>query len=306
MGFRIGLLFIILISFHSVAFAQEVNPQEAEKAAEQATPAESAEEFKTNSGEEFKDPFAEPVPDNANSVAPSSPATTPTAPATAPTQAPSASPSPAPAVMEPSPINPAPEAPKVPGADDLKFPTPIEPTGPRTQDIDPVRKLEEAAVKHKWYLAAEFGAGLNINRRPNQLHLEVEGAYRFSERWSLALIANYRIFKDRILGFFLMPGYFWKLTDSYSTYRVDFQVGLGTGWVFRGFKGSTYQVGYFPVRTSTAFVFYPSASWAMTAGVDNELYLYRVDSDGTSINEMSHKKGPLAQFVPTIGVRYNF
>jgi len=284
------------------------------------------EEFKTNSGESFKDPFADP---DAPSEVPSNPPAPPapeseSQPLPGPDEfpgEPAATPAPAPVerLPPPPPLPPAPTQmpvpepvvapspkPTLPSPSDFDFPEMKEPKGPRTEDIDPVRALKEGTKVGTWNLGFDLGAGTNFNRRPNQFHFELEGGYRLYENFDLNGIIEMRFMKDRILGFYVIPNYSWRMTPLYKTYRIDLRAGLGTGWVFRGYKGSTYQTGYFPIRTSGAAIFYPGPRWAFVVSLDLEVFLVRVDSDGKSRNEISHKKGPPTQLIPSVGIRWEF
>jgi len=256
------------------------------------------EEFKTNSGESFKDPFADPeaLPPSAPQPAPA-PQEIPINPAAQATPDPAERLPPAPLITPP---------PNLPSPSDFNFPDAKEPRGARSQDLDPVRGLKAGTKIGTWNLGFDLGAGMNFNRRPSQIHFEVEGGFRLYENFDLNGIIEARYMKDRILGFYVMPNYSWRMSAPHKTYRVDLRAGLGTGWVFRGFKGNSYQNGYFPVRTSVAGIFYPSPRWAFVVSLDAEVFLFRVDTNGKSFNEISSAKGPPAQLIPTVGVRWEF
>ena len=291
--------------------------------AQETPPASPPEEFKTNSGETFKDPFADPDAPESAGKPEAAPASTPeSTPVPGPQDFPSEGPPnseaapvppeppverlPAPPPLPAAPITaPAPK-PALPSPSDFNFPDVKEPKGPRTQDIDPIRELKVGTKIGTWNLGFDLGAGTNFNRRPNQFHFEVEGGYRLYENIDFNGIIETRFMKDRILGFYFMPNYSWRISAPYKNYRVDLRAGLGTGWVFRGFKGNSYQTGYLPIRTSFAGVFYPSAGWAFVVSLDVEVFLLRVDSDGKTRNELGNSKGPPAQLIPTVGVRWEF
>jgi hypothetical protein len=188
----------------------------------------------------------------------------------------------------------------------IEFPEIDEPSGPRTQDLDPIKDLEAGTTIGKWNLGLDLGGALNMNRRPSQLFFEIEGGYRLWEKIDINALLSYRLKTDKVLGLLVMPYYNWRLTKPLKTYRVDLRAGVGTGWLFRSFRGNTFQVGHLPIRTSVAGIFYPSSRWALVLSLDYEVWLFRVDSDGASKNEFSNSNGVPMQFIPTAGVRFEF
>ncbi len=280
------------------------------------------EEFRTNSGEEFRDPFADAPADNPNTTNPSPSAPVQASPSLSPpaTPAQTVNPSsvtpPMPSSAEPPPAVIPNETPR-PVLDEglgvpsdrtkrIEFPEVDEPSGPRTQDLDPLRDLGPGTEVGTWNLGIDLGGAINANRRPSQIHLEVEGGYRLLEKFDLNGILHYRFLKDKVLGFLVMPYYSWRLSDVFKTYRIDLRAGLGTGWLMRSFRGNSFQVGHLPVRASVSGLFYPSSRWAIVLSLDYEIWLLRVDSDGKSYNEFSNKNGLPMHFTPTAGIRFEF
>lgn len=280
-------------------------------------PAPSSPEFTTNSGESFEDPFASPdAPGDATQI-PSNPAPSEGTPPPADfnsapvAPAPSAAPVPTPPMAPSAPITPQappvapPVAPPIQGPD-FDFPDIEEPRGARTENLESVRLLRRGTPVGSWIFSPEFGAGIEVNERPNQLHFELEGGYRLFENFDLNGVLSYRFFDDRVLSLLVMPSYAFRLTNQRQDYRIDLRTALGIGWALQGVRGSDFQIGNFPVKASVAGLFYITPKLAFSLSTDLEAWLFSVDTDGKSQNLLSAKGGVPTQFIPSIGLRWEF
>jgi len=275
--------------------------------------------FTTNSGEEFRDPFADPdlpgdedkepldetpdeMPDGPDSgIEPKAPDVGPTEGMTPdegqiepPAGAPSLEPSVAPPASSPEIRTPS---------DEFEFPTnDIE--GPISEDLLAKEAGKSGTAVGGWNYMLDAGAGFNFNRRPTQVHLEMEGGYRLMKQLEINAILYYRFISQQNLGVLIVPS--WVVPLSSSKNRIDFRLGVGTGWVLTGVRGNDFQLGLFPVRVSGSIFFYAMPQFALVLSTDIEMYMFQVDTDSNAKNFLDDKKGPPSQLITTAGIRFEF
>jgi len=275
----------------------------------------STDQHLTNSGKEFKDPFAEPE-------TPANPAkkpaiTSPTESATPTTEQPPAeeqnptenpvspAPSAQPSQVTPS-VNENSKAPSVTNkSDQFQFPKSGNVRGPVSQEFQAEENFSKGTPVGTWNFELDGGAGFNLNRRPNQLDFEAQGGYRLFDKIELNAILYWRFITERMLGLLVEPSWTYQMTGWQKT-RMDLRLGLGTGWVLLGRHGQDFQLGYFPVRIGASVLFYALKSFSIVLSANTEMYLFQIDSDHHFTNLAASSKGIPTQIMTTAGLRWEF
>ncbi|PIR22669.1 MAG: hypothetical protein COV44_06760 [Deltaproteobacteria bacterium CG11_big_fil_rev_8_21_14_0_20_45_16] len=287
--------------------------------ADEAAPPPEDKEFTTNSGEEFRDPFADPdlpgdemrepldeAPDEMpggqdSGIEPKILDEGPTegmSPGSSPSETPTAAP-----VVEPD-VNQPGSLPEIRSpSDEFEFPT-DEVGGAISEDLLAKEVGKSGSLVGGWNYMLDAGAGFNFNRRPAQVHLEMEGGYRLLKQIEINAILYYRFISQRNLGLLIVPS--WILPLSTSKNRIDLRLGVGTGWVLTGVRGNDFQLGLFPVRASGSLFFYALPRFALVLSTDVEMYMFQVDTDSNAKNFLDDKKGPPSQLITTAGIRFEF
>jgi hypothetical protein len=295
----------------------------------------------TNSGESFQDPFSNPnaaeVQQPAENPLPSespnlgspvaeppkgineipAPSTTLTPePTLEPAPAPSLTPTPAPAATPPSTFAPppseepvmepelAPPPSMLPPApkNDFSFPETEEFQGPIDRNVVRTEFASASTRIGTYNLGLGLGAGFNMNKRHQQIHMEVNGGYRLYQYFEVGGIVSARFVKDKIIGMIAMAKGFYPLTGP-SSLRMDFAYGGGLGWSLRA-AHSTFNEGRLTVRLQSELLAYPFPKFAITLMTAFETFLLAAYSDDTR-NLMSNG-GPPSQLILTLGTRWEF
>lgn len=269
----------------------------------------NSEEYRTNSGEEFKDPFADPeigVPEEE----PTEPETQEEQPATeqepdvqgseAEPEAPSLEDS-----IEPA-AGPSIDAPAVKSPDEeFQLPAVEQPRGPISEDFGAREIFDSSTKEGAWSLEFTTGLGANLKRRQNQVYLETKAGYRLDDHLELNAVGYFRFVKDRMLGFLFYPTYTWRVTKREAK-RIDVYAGLGTGWTLLGVRGNDFQIGYWPLRVGSGGLYYLQPDFALVANLSIETYLMSVDTDGKYRGFLGGSDGMPAQILLGAGVRLEF
>lgn len=264
----------------------------------------------TNDGEEFVDPFADPEASEPE-------------PQPQPAPAPPPEPQPAPAVDQAEPATPAPVPAPAPApspslrpsgpqiqtpSDNFNMPAPEPEQGPADQEFTTKAKFQEGTAKGTWFLDFSTGGGFNIQRRPNQLHHEIEGGRRLFKQFELSGVLYWRHdlgFDERNLGLLVYPSWTFRLNKG-GDKRFDLRTGIGTGWILTGIRGSDFQLGYFPIRLGANLIAYGYANFAIFFGADLEFYLFTIDTDGNYEGLLGSSEGVPTQAMAQLGVRFEF
>lgn len=275
----------------------------------------------TNSGEPFKDPFADQAPLETpdpsmlpfepdpilEAPLPSGdvPIFRPEIPNSEPSLQPQVSPVVSPMPSAPTPVatplpSPSPsEQPRV-----FEFPEQEDVKGPSSVDYVTARRFEDEKKVKTWNINPSFGAGFNLNRRYNQIHIEFSGGYRWKEGWELGGGFYYRTVKDDLIGFLGTVKRSFLLKNTREL-RIEALPGASLGWALRKApSGTKFAEGRMPFRLGSDFNFYPMPRFAVTTLVALEMFLFAIDTNGEGTNFFS--KGLPTQAVLTVGTRWEF
>ncbi|MGA0164119.1 MAG: hypothetical protein ACO3LE_07740 [Bdellovibrionota bacterium] len=187
----------------------------------------------------------------------------------------------------------------------FEFPSEEEASGPVSQEVFRKKMSAQIAPKGAWFLSFRPQIGYNLNKRPFQLGFEVEGSYRFNEKFDLSLITGYRFLKDRLFGFVVLPSWNFQLTKE-SESRIDLRLGAGLGWYLQGVRGSDFQFGQFPIRLESQLAYYLNPKMALLFNVGFEMFLLRTETGGGTTNQLSEPGGMPMQGLVGFGMRFEF
>lgn len=187
----------------------------------------------------------------------------------------------------------------------FEFPFEEEASGPVSQEVFKKKMSAQIAPAGAWFLSFRPQLGYNLNKRPFQLGLEVEGSYRFNEKFDLSLITGYRFLKDRLFGFVVLPSWNFHLTED-SESRIDLRLGAGLGWYLQGVRGSDFQFGQFPIRLESQLAYYLNSKMALLFNVGFEMFLLRTETGGATTNQISEPGGMPMQGLVGFGMRFEF
>lgn len=266
----------------------------------------------TNSGENFKDPFAEEIQPEEATPSNTLPKSTPPAPqVTSPTQpsAPSSNDEPefedfAPqqnSNLPPPPLMEEP-APTLTPKRDFNFPQIEQFKGPVDQEVLQLERSVENTRLHSWNMGVGLGMALNLNKRHQQIHSEVNGGYRLYRLFEVGGILSTRLMTDKLIGLIGTAKGFYTLARPQGM-RLDLGYGGGLGWTFRA-AHNTFNEGRFTVRLQTDFLFFPFPEFAIVLMSAYEGFLFSVFSDGTE--NLMKKGGAPSQVLLTLGTRWEF
>lgn len=175
---------------------------------------------------------------------------------------------------------------------------------PVTQDI--VESESFAASRSgRWNLMTGLGAGLNVNRRYQQFHLELSGGYRWDDHWEFAGLVSYRTVKDQLVGMIGLVRWAYAFIIA-NGLRAEILPHAGMGWTIRMKpSGSKFSEGRFTLRAGADLLMYAKPDFAITAGISMESFLFLVDSDSGS-QSLLKNGGPPSQLIFTVGPRWAF
>lgn len=187
----------------------------------------------------------------------------------------------------------------------FEFPFEEEASGPVSQEVFRKKMSAQIAPEGAWFLSFRPSIGYNLNKRPFQLGFEVEGSYRFNEKFDLSLITGYRFLKDRLFGFIILPSWNFQLTKD-SESRMDLRLGAGLGWYLQGVRGADFQFGQFPIRLESQLAYYLNPKMALLFNVGAEMFLLRTETGGGTTNQLSEPGGMPMQGLVGFGMRFEF
>lgn len=185
--------------------------------------------------------------------------------------------------------------------DDFRFPEFDRGRGPVSSSVKRQDDLESYSAVGKWNLGLGVGAGLNLNRRPNQFHVEAFGGYRLAEHSEMTGIFYGRFMSDTLIGLLAMYNYILSLSSP-PTDRMELLIGGGFGVTFRAPKGS-FKETRFPLRIQTTFNYFITPNIAFYPALAFETFLFAVDGDGG--RSLFRGGGPPTQLILTTGVRFD-
>ncbi len=241
-------------------------PETVDQAIDQAPPAEPTPTPPlTNTGEEFKDPFAD------DSLPLES---TPT-----PTPSPSETPSFNSSESRPSEVVPTPtpfptlQAP-------IEFPEPDVIPGPITSDFQAGQIMTNINRQGRWHLGGALGMGFRINRVPNQVHTEFNGGYRLTKDWELGGVMSFRFVNQWFWGFLFTGKYVVPLIQK-KDLNLEWLPGGGMGWTHFSLDAKKFTRVRWTFRLNSDFVFYPTPHFGLVAllGLDTFVLDY-INEDG--------------------------
>lgn len=186
--------------------------------------------------------------------------------------------------------------------DDFVVPEPEGGRGPISQDFQAREEFEPGTPQGAWQITPKIGFGLGVYDRPSQLSLELEAGYRIRKKLEVNGVIGFRFLEDRLLKFLVQPTWTIRLTGR-DAKRIDLRSGVGLGWALLGVQGSDFQIGYFPLRLTTQGLFYINRALALVGGFNLDTYLFGIDSDFQFVD---FPGGPPTQLLLNAGIRIEF
>src|SRR6185369_16057076 len=101
-------------------------------------------------------------------------------------------------------------------------------------------------------LGINLGAGVNLNKRHQQIHFEMNGGYRSYKNFEIGGILFGRVVKDNLIGL-LVTGKGFQTIRKPPNSRIDFAYGGGAGWTLRSVDTS-FNEGRLTIRVQGEFL----------------------------------------------------